>query len=399
MSLKLEFVEKATQPGAKLAPLCREYGISRQTGTKWVKRFKQEGYAGLEERSRRPRSSPLSLAEELVMAVLELRDRHSSWGPRKLRGVLERRFGESTPSVATIARILRRAGVVRAKRRRKPLSVVDKAPRVAAGAPNDVWTIDFKGWWRTHDGSRCEPLTVRDAYSRYLLAMTLLPATTGEAVRVELERLFKKHGLPSAFQCDNGSPFISTRGRGGFTQLSAWWAALGIRIVRSRPGCPQDNGGHERMHRDVAKELQHTPSSDTRAQQRELDRWRQEFNHVRPHEALGNKTPAEVYTPSQRKLQATRPFPYPAAFTVRRVDASGHVYWQGEHCYIGTAFGGHRLGFEPQDGLRWKLWFRDIDLGLIELLPDWFDDVALDDPKVTAQGQKKNNNKSKKAAA
>jgi putative transposase len=399
MSLKLDFVERATHPGAKLAPLCREFGISRQTGTKWVKRFKREGYAGLEEHSRRPRSSPLSLAEELVMAVLELRDRHPSWGPKKLRGLLERRYGEAVPSLATIARILRRAGVVRAKRRRKPISVIDQAPRVTATAPNEVWTIDFKGWWRTHDGHRCEPLTVRDAYSRYVLATTLLPATTGEAVRAELERLFKKYGLPAAFQCDNGSPFISTRGRGGFTQLSAWWAAHGIRIVRSRPGCPQDNGGHERMHRDVAQELQHSPSSDSATQQRELDRWRQEFNQIRPHEALDNKTPAEVYRPSERKLQAPRPFPYPAAFTVRRVDVSGHVYWQGEHCYVGTAFGGHRMGFEPRDGLRWRLWFRDIDLGTLELLPEWFDQIALDGRTVTAQNQKNNDKKTTETAA
>jgi putative transposase len=399
MSLKLDFVERATQPGAKLAPLCREFGISRQTGTKWVKRFKEEGYAGLEEHSRRPRSSPLSLAEELVMSVLELRDRHPSWGPKKLRSLMERRFRDAAPSTATIARILRRAGVVREKRRRKPLSVIDQAPKVTAGAPNEVWTIDFKGWWRTDDGARCEPLTVRDAYSRFLLALVLLPANTGEHVRSELERLFKKHGLPSAFQCDNGSPFISTKARGGFTQLSSWWASLGIRIVRSRPGCPQDNGGHERMHRDVAQELQPAPSPDVRTQQREMDRWRQEFNHVRPHEALDNKTPAEVYKPSERKLRPAKPFTYPAAFSVRSVDISGHAYWHGERCYVGIAFGGHHVAFEPLDGLRWRLWFRDLDLGLIELLPAWFDHVALEDRKLALKDQKNNKNSSKEVAA
>ena len=399
MSLKLDFVERAIEPGAKLAPLCREFGISRQTGTKWMSRFRQEGYAGLEERSRRPRSSPLSLAEELVMAVLELRDRHPSWGPKKLRSLLERRFADAAPSVATIARILHRAGVVRAKRRRKPVSIIDQAPNVIAAAPNDIWTIDFKGWWRTRDGSRCEPLTVRDAYSRFVLTMTLLPATTGEAVRAQLERLFKKYGLPGSFQHDNGSPFVSTRARGGFTQLSAWCASHGIGIVRSRPGCPQDNGGHERMHRDVAQELERYPSHNPASQQREMDRWCQEFNHVRPHEALGNKTPAEVYKASERKLRSPRPFPYPATCIVRRVDRSGHVNWQGEHSYIGMAFCGHRLGFEPSDGLRWKLWFRDFDLGTIELLPESFDQVALDDRKVATSNQKKNNKGNTDAAA
>jgi putative transposase len=399
MSLKLEFVEKVMQPGARLAQVCREFGISRPTGTKWKKRFEQEGYAGLEERTRRPTSSPLSSAEELVMAVLEQRDRHPTWGAKKLRDLLLRRYAEATPSMATIARILRRAGMVRARRRRKPLSIVDQAPSLAADAPNDVWTMDFKGWWRTHDGSRCEPLTVRDAHSRYVLAIVALPATKGSEVRAQLEQLFKKHGLPKAFQFDNGSPFISTRARGGFTELSAWLVALGIRIVRSRPGCPQDNGGHERMHRDVAQEVQRWPSEDLRAQQRQLDRWKQEFNHVRPHDALGGKTPSEVYVPSERKLREPRPFAYPGTFVVRRVDHAGHVSWHGEHCYIGLAFRGQRMGFEPQQGLSWRLWFRDVDLGLIELLPEWFDQVASEPPKTHSKTTKKNIKQGGEAAA
>jgi transposase InsO family protein len=399
MSLKLEFVERATQPGAKLAPLCREYGISRPTGTKWVKRFKAEGYAGLEERSRRPGSSPLSLAEELVMAVLEQRDRHPSWGAKKLRDLLLRRFGEATPSIATITRILRRAGVVRARHRRRPLSVVDKAPSVTSTTPNDVWTIDFKGWWRTHDGSRCEPLTVRDAHSRYVLSAAVLAATTGKQVQAELTRLFKKHGLPKAIQSDNGSPFISTRSRGGFTELSVWLATLGIRIVRSRPGCPQDNGGHERMHRDMARDVQRWPGRDLRAQQREIDRWRQEFNHVRPHEALGGKTPAEIYKTSERKLHPPRSFAYPSTFVVRRVDHAGHVSCHAEKIYVGLAFRGQRLGFEPQEGLRWRLWFRDIDLGTVEVLPDWFDQAVSHTTKFASEKIRRNSNQSSEAAA
>ena len=399
MSLKLEFVEKAMEPGAKLAPLCREYGISRPTGTKWVKRFKEEGYSGLEERSRRPTSSPLSLGEELVMVVLEQRERHPTWGARKLRALLVKRFALSTPSLATIARILRRAGVIRARRRRPALAGVDQAPSVSADAPNDVWTMDFKGWWKTHDGSRCEPLTVRDAFSRYVLTIVVLLATTGEQVRAELERLFKKHGLPKAFQFDNGSPFISTQGRGGFTELSVWLVSLGIRIVRSRPGCPQDNGGHERMHRDIAQEVQLWPSHDLRAQQRVLDRWRQEFNHVRPHDALGGKTPSDVYKPSERKLRKPQPFAYPSTFVVRRVDRAGHVAWHGETCYVGLAFRDQRVAFEPQEGLRWRLWFRDVDVGTIELLPECFDQIASQRPKITSGIHKKNSKRNDEVAA
>jgi transposase InsO family protein len=399
MSSKLEFVERAVLPGAKLAPLCREFGISRPTGTKWVKRFKAEGFEGLEERSRRPVSSPLSLAEELVMTVLEQRDRHPTWGAKKLRDLLLKRFGEATPSIATFARILRRAGVIRTRRRRQPLSGVDQAPSVAADAPNDVWTMDFKGWWLTQDGSRCEPLTVRDACSRYLLTIVALSASTGEQVHAELVRLFKKHGLPKAFQFDNGSPFISTRARGGLTQLSVWLASLGIRIVRSRPGCPQDNGGHERMHRDLAQEVQRWPSNDVRSQQRVLDRWRQEFNHVRPHEALGGKTPSEIYKPSERKLRAPKAFAYPSTFVIRRVDHAGHISWHGETLYVGLAFRDQRVGLEPKEGLRWRIWFRDIDLGDMELLPEWFDQVASGHPKVTAGMSKKDNKRSGEVAA
>jgi putative transposase len=399
MGLKLDFVEKAMQPGAKLAPLCREFGVSRPTGTKWVKRFKEEGYAGLEERSRRPTSSPLSLAEELVMAVLEQRDRHPSWGAKKLRDLLVKRYGDAMPSMTTVARILKRAGLVRERRRRRPLSVVDRAPSVTADAPNDVWTMDFKGWWRTRDGSRCEPLTVRDAFSRFVLTIAVLGATTGELVRAELERLFKKYGLPCAFQFDNGSPFISTRARGGFTALSVWLVSLGIRIVRSRPGCPQDNGGHERMHRDVAQEVQRWPSNDLPAQHRDLNRWKQEFNHVRPHEALGGKTPSDLYKPSDRKLREPRPFAYPRTLLVRRVDRGGHVCCHGETLYIGLAFRGQHIGFEPLEGLRWRLWFRDVDLGLIEMLPAWFDQAASEGPKITPTIDKKNNDKSNETAA
>jgi len=399
MSLKLEFVERATAPGAKLAPLCREFGVSRPTGAKWVRRFKQEGYAGLEERSRRPTSSPLSLAEELVMVILAQRDQHPSWGAKKLRDLLAKRYGDTTPSMSTIARILKRAGVVRERRRRKPVTVMDRAPSVAADAPNDVWTMDFKGWWRTHDGERCEPLTVRDAFSRYVLTIAALGSTKGEPVREELGRLFKKHGLPRAFQFDNGSPFISTRARGGLTALSVWLVSLGIRIVRSRPGCPQDNGGHERMHRDVAQEVQPWPSDDLRAQQRELDRWKQEFNHVRPHEALGGKTPADLYKPSDRKLREPTPFAYPRAFLVRRVDFAGHISCRGDKPYVGLALRGQHVGLEPLEGLRWRLWFRDIDLGTVEMLPDWFDRAAAENHRLPRSTNEKDNKESSETAA
>jgi len=342
MSLKMEFVERA-QKGEKIAPLCKEFGVSRTTGHKWVKRFQELGYAGLEEESRRPKSAPLATAEDIVLAVLEARDAHPRWGPQKLQILLRRRFGEQMPSERTVARILSRANRVRARRKRRPPNVVERAPQERAEAPNDVWTADFKGWWRTTNGQRCEPLTVRDAFSRYVLTITACRTKTAES-RAIFERLFKKYGLPSAIQCDNGVPFISVRSRGGISALSAWWMSLGIRLVRSRPGCPQDNAGHERMHRDVRADVQALPAEDRRSQQRLLDRWQQQFNHVRPHQALGGKTPGEVYTPSERRLTVCQPYEYPAHFLIAKVGVGGLVHLHGAHHFLSESLVGHHVG-------------------------------------------------------
>lgn len=368
MSLKIEFIERA-EKGEKIAALCREFGISRTAGHKWLKRFRERGYDGLEDESRRPKTTPLATAEDLVLAVLEAREKHPRWGPRKLRGLLLRRYGEGTPSVRTIARILKRANKVRERRRRAPVSIVDRAPVVSATCANDVWSIDFKGYWRTLDGTRCEPLTVRDAYSRYVLAIDVCPKTT-KAVRGVLEQLFRKHGVPNALQCDNGTPFVAVTARGGVSALSAWWMALGIRVVRSRAGCPQDNGGHERMHADVAGDVEGRPAADTEGQRRALRRWKQEFNHVRPHDALQLKTPAEVYGKRRGRPFRERRFSYPPHFIVRRVSSCGTFKLDEEPYFLSTALRGREVGIELVDPLHVRAWFNEIDLGLVEIVPD-----------------------------
>ena len=368
MSLKIEFIERA-EKGEKIAGLCREYGISRTAGHKWLKRFREQGYDGLEDESRRPKTTPLATAEDLVLAVLEAREKHPRWGPRKLRGLLQRRYGDGTPSVRTIARILKRANKVRERRRKAPVSIVDRAPMVSAASANDVWTIDFKGYWRTLDGAHCEPLTVRDAYSRYVLAIEVCPKTT-KAVRDVLEQLFRKHGVPNAMQCDNGTPFVAVTSRGGVSALSAWWLSLGIRVVRSRPGCPQDNGGHERMHRDVASDVESRPSTDSEGQRRVLARWRQEFNEIRPHDALQLKTPAEVYGKRRGRPFRVRPFAYPPHLVVRRIGRNGTFKLDEERYFLSTALRGHDVGVELVDALHVRAWFNEIDLGLVEIVPD-----------------------------
>jgi transposase InsO family protein len=386
MSLKMEFVERAAA-GEKIAALCREFGISRTAGHKWMKRYKEQGYAGLEEQSRRPKSTPLATAEELVLATLQSRDAHPRWGPRKLYTLLHRRFGDQTPAVRTIARILKRANMVRERRKRAPISVIEQAPTMKASAPNDVWTVDFKGWWRVLDGTRCEPLSVRDGCSRFVLALIACRAT-GNAVRAIFEQLFGRHGVPKAIQCDNGPPFISVRARAGLSALSAWWVSLGIRVVRSRPGCPQDNGGHERMHADVCAEVQSDPAATIAEQQRALDRWRQDFNHVRPHDALGGKTPADVYKPTERKRPVVQAYAYPKRFYVAHVNAVGNARFRQDDCRVGLPFAGLDVGIEIVDALRVRFWLHDIDLGLFDTIPA-VDDACFDRPVSLKRARRK----------
>lgn len=368
MSLKIEFVERAAK-GEKVAVLCREYGISRQAGHKWIKRFKELGYDGLDEQSRRPKTTPLATGEELVMAVLEARNAHPRWGPRKLEPLLRRRLGDQTPSVRTIARLLKRANLVRERRRTRPPNVVERAPQVQAKAPNDVWTVDFKGWWKSLDGERCEPLTIRDAYSRFVLDIVVCRPTFAD-VQKAFERLFRKHGVPNAIQCDNGTPFVSVKARGGISRLSAWWMSLGIRLVRSRPGCPQDNGGHERMQADVRGDVQSRPAATVDGERRRLSRWRQEFNHVRPHDALRGKVPADVYKVAEPRRPRHVPYAYPAGVYVRRVCSDGSLCFRNDRIFLSSAIAGHHVGLEVLDAVRVRAWFRDVDLGVLEMLPE-----------------------------
>ncbi len=368
MSQKLEFIEKASTPGANISALCREYGISRQTGHKWLRRYREQGYVGLSEQSRRPLSSPLTTGEEIVVRILELRDRHSTWGPDKIARVLERSLGAVAPSRSTVSRILQRLGKTRRRRARVRIWGVEGRPRVEVKAPNDLWTIDIKGWWRARNGEKCEPLTVRDAFSRKVLAVTLLARTGAQQVRRVLLDVFERHGLPASIQCDNGPPFVCVRARGGLTLLSAWLISLGIKLVRSRPGCPQDNGGHERMHRDLS-ELELRPAATRRAQQRACDRWMVDFNEVRPHDALGGKTPAEVYRDSNRRSFAPLVPSYPPEWKTRRVSRNGNVSVNDDSVFLSSALVGHIIGLRQEDVLRWHAHFFDVDLGTIEIIP------------------------------
>jgi transposase InsO family protein len=360
MDQRMEFALKATS-AENFRALCQEYGISTKTGYKWQRRMVLYGLAGMAEQSRRPRSHADQLSEAVVCEMVRLKLAHRHWGPRKIRELYMRRHGVAA-SESSFKRILERVGLTEPRRRRQR---ADEAGRLWSGrrgqAPNEVWTVDFKGWWYDGQGKRCEPLTVRDEHSRYVLELRRMPDARTGTVRQCFERLFERHGLPGAIRSDNGSPFAHVRGLLGLSRLSAWWVALGIDLERGRPGHPQDNGGHERLHRDIGVELE--PST---AQQEALDLWRQEFNQERPHEALGMKCPAEVHQPSPRPYAGTpEDLEYPGMDS-RRVTAQGSIGWESTPLFISTCLAGWSVGLKYLAQGRWEVWFGRLLLGWID---------------------------------
>lgn len=368
VKLREEFVLRALEPDANLSALCREYEISRKTGYKWLQRFREGGVEALADLSRRPHRSPLRASGETVLRVLELRQTHPRWGPKKLHAVLGRTMAaDDLPSIRTIARILERAGMVRKRGRRRETTEVGRPDLPDVVRCNQLWTADFKGWWRTADGSRAEPLTIRDAHSRFVLAATLMETTKADAVRAEFERVFEQYGLPDSILVDNGSPFASTRSPGGLTTLSAWWVSLGIRLLRNRPGHPQDNGGHERMHLDMRFDVEDVAADDLDAQRVALLRWRAQFNYIRPHEALEMQVPADVYKASQRRLTGPRRCWYPGDCEVRRVNGKGYIKFQGAPRYVGQALVGQHIGLRRAGEDAVEMLFYEMKLGVLEL--------------------------------
>ena len=370
MSQRTEFVLRVFDAGRTetMKELCAAFGVSRKTGYKWLKRFEEGGFSALENMSKRPHTSPLETSAEMAIEVVRLRRERPRWGRKKLHAVLSRRFPNRSdlPSERTIGRILDRAGEPK-HRRKTRLRINRPAPNVFVERPNDLWTVDFKGWWRTGDGAKCEPLTVRDAHSRFVFLAELLDRGTAECVRDEFIDLFTKYGLPRAILCDNGSPFGCTSARAGLTRLSAWWVSLGINVVFSRPGHPEDNGAHERMHLDIAIEVEAHAEADRPAQQRGLARWRHNFNHHRPHEAINQQTPAEVYQRSPSRYPKQQLHNYPSNWFTRKVSYPGRVYLHNKGYHLSAGLIGYWVGLEPVDENHVRAWFFDIDLGLLDL--------------------------------
>lgn len=361
MNQRTEFVLRAMQTD-NFRQLCQEYEISTKTGYKWRERFLQSGLSGMTELSRRPKSSPKGLEEAVVCEIVRLKHQHRHWGPRKLRKVYERMHAE-VPSESSFKRVLERAGLVQERQ----LRARNQAGRLFSGrkasAPNEIWTVDFKGWWHVGGSKRCEPLTVRDEFSRYLLELRAVADARTQTVRACFERLFEQHGVPGAIRSDNGAPFASDQGVLGLSKLSAWWVVLGIDLERGRPGCPQDNGGHERLHLDVERELR---GRDAVEQQAGFDEWRQTFNQERPHEALGMKCPAQVYKPSERKYEGTPEDLAYKGMESRRVMKWGSISVGNQLVFISGALAGWSVGLESCGEATYRVWFGRLLLGQLD---------------------------------
>lgn len=365
MERRVEFVLRRKEDNESMTELCRRFHISRKTGYLWWHRYRRYGLNGLRLRSRRPRRSPRQTAAIWIRKIRRLHKQFPHWGSKKLRAMLLRRARSlcAVPARSTIWRIMHRHQGKSLCKRRARRTVVRGRPLRAAQCVNEVWTVDFKGRFRTRDGRWCEPLTVVDLVSRYVLEVRSLPdQTTRHTQRVFL-KLFRKYGIPACIRCDNGGPFAST-GAGGLSRLSAWWKRLGIDVEWITPGHPEQNGAHERMHRTLKAETLHRPAANLRTQQRRFDRWRRQFNYQRPHEALGMKTPAELYRRSTRRYpKRLKPIEYSAHSIVRMVRSNGEIKWRGRKQFIGDALVGMPVGLTAVGGGQYRVHFGLVLLG------------------------------------
>jgi len=341
----MRFVLSVKAGELSFARLCRRYEISRETGYKWWRRFEAGGLEGIYERSSRPHNCPHQSPGKWRQRVERLRKRYPYWGPKKLRVKLQERYGPGgLPAASTLGRMLVRAGLVRRPSRRRWGPVLEPIALKVAHKPNEVWAVDFKGWFRSGNGQRCDPLTVSDGFSRYILGCQVMVQPQLAGVQRQFKHWLKRYGQPEMIRVDNGPPFGS-QGAGGLSALSVWWLSLGIGVEFITPGCPQENGAHERMHRTLKAEATRPPAYTPAAQQRRFDNWIREFNQERPHEALGQVTPASLYRVSQRKyVEAIKGWSYAAGWAVRKVRSNGQIRWRGRLRFIGEAFYGQQVG-------------------------------------------------------
>ena len=371
MDEKEKFIQEMLKKEKPFKQLCAEYGISEKTGHKWKNRFYEFGKAGLCEQSRAPVQHPNQIDGDTAAELICLKNAHPTWGPKKIRELYARTYpNREIPSLSSVKRIFEKAGLVK-RRRIKPI-VTAHCPRlqqqIKAEAPNDVWCIDFKGYWKS-DGEICEPFTVRDRYSRKILCAKLMTSKTSEAVRAVMTELFHQYGLPKVIHSDNGTPFAAPNGLLNLTNLSAWWITLGILPDRSLKGRPGQNGSLERMHGDIAAEIEGKIPGGRKANQTVLDAWVSEYNAIRPNEAIGMKTPDEVYKVAERSYTGDfDEIEYPMGFQTRKVTGRGEIIFGGIRISIGFALRGWQVGLKPRiDENSFDVFLADFLLGTLDM--------------------------------
>ena len=359
MTQRLEFVMRVMSGLYTMADSCRRSGVSRKTGYKILSRWESDGVDGLRDQGHRPHSSPTRTPRFVEELIVDLRRKHADWGPKKLHGVMSKRFPDlKLPARSTISAILKREGLIEPRRRQRKHTHPGR-PFIEATVPNHLWTTDFKGHFRTGNGVYCYPLTVADQHTRYLLACEGLLSTRGAGVRPVFEKLFKENGLPDGILSDNGVPF-ATRAIHGLSALNVWWMQLGIRHFRIEPGKPQQNGRHERMHRTLKAKTTRPPAFDLARQQTLFDEFRHEFNEIRPHEALDQETPASVWQPSTKEMpERIRAPEYPGHFMPRLVCNAGTFRFKGAQIFISQALVQQYIGLEEIDDGIWSVYFYD----------------------------------------
>jgi transposase InsO family protein len=368
MEERLRFVARLLD-GDGMSGVCREFGISRKTGYKIFNRYKDEGLEALTDRSRRPVHYANQLPDQVERLIVDLKRDKPHWGARKIRELLVRRLNGDVriPARSTVHAVLDRHGLVSQARKRNRANKAVGTPLSQAIRPNDLWCTDFKGEFRTGNGRYCYPLTVSDQASRYLLLVEALESTREAPVIEAFVRLFKEHGLPAAMRSDNGLPFASPNGLYNLSKLSVFWLRLGLRLERIKPGHPQENGRHERMHLTLKKETTRPAGVNSLQQQVRFDDFLSEFNEERPHEALAMKTPAELYAPSSRPYRGLPEVAYPFHDREILVTACGRICMHRKKINISTVMAGQRLGIKEVDEDIWLVTFMHYDLGYIDL--------------------------------
>lgn len=366
MTQRCTFVLEHQTGHFSMTELCQRFNISRKTGYKWLQRYRDGGIEALKDQSRAPKHCPHRTDETVATLLIETRHAHPRWGPRKLLDYLQPRHANiDFPAASTVGDLLKREGLIKPRRPRRQHRHPGSRPLVAQ-APGQVWTADFKGEFRLGSGHYCYPLTIQDAYSRYVLACQGLPSTAHGGVQPVFEDLFARWGLPQMIRTDNGSPFAST-GLAGLSRLSVWWIQLGILPDRITPGCPQQNGRHERMHRTLKAETTRPPEACFARQQHRFDTFRRTFNEIRPHQGLAGAVPSSYFAPCQRAMPAGVPAPsYPGHAERRRVSHAGAIKFKGQVVFLSQTLRGHQVALEEVDDGIWNVLFYHVLLGRLD---------------------------------